>query len=64
MHKRYHEDVIFDASGTLSNTKAEVIKLKSGFTVTNTDGTYSMEDILLSEETGKAIGYQVVALSM
>lgn len=50
-----NEDVISDASGTLSNSKAEVIKLKSGFTVTKTGGTYSMGDILLSEEQVKLL---------
>ena len=44
-----------DASGTLSNTDAEIVELKSGFTITKTDGEYSMGDILLSEEQVKLL---------
>lgn len=45
-----NEEVIADASGSLSNTEAEIVELKSGFTITKIDGVYSMGDILLSEE--------------
>ena len=30
-----NEDIMADASGTLSNTDAEIVELKSGFTITN-----------------------------
>lgn len=50
-----NEEIIADASGTLSNTKTEVIKLESGFTVTKENGVYSMGDILLSEEQVKLL---------
>lgn len=29
-----NEDIMADASGTLSNTDAEIVELKSGFTIT------------------------------
>ena len=50
-----NEDIMADASGTLSNTDAEIVELKSGFTITKKDGVYSMGDILLSEEQVKLL---------
>ena len=50
-----NEDIMADASGTLSNTDAEIVELKSGFTITKKDGEYSMGDILLSEEQVKLL---------
>ena len=50
-----NEDIIADTSGTLSNTEAEIVELKSGFTITKKDGVYSMGDILLSEEQVKLL---------
>ena len=44
-----------DTSGTLSNTDAEIVELKAGFTITKKDGEYSMGDILLSEEQVKLL---------
>lgn len=49
------EDIIADASGSLSNTEAEIVELKSGFTITKKDGVYSMGDILLSEDQVKLL---------
>lgn len=51
------EGIEADASGTLSksNTEAEVVELKSGFTITKKDGVYSMGDILLTEEQVKLL---------
>ena len=45
-----NEDIIAEASGTLSSTETDIVELKSGFTITKKDGVYSMGDILLSEE--------------
>lgn len=50
-----NEDIIANASGTLSNTEAETIELKSGFTIKKENGVYSMGDILLSEEQVKLL---------
>lgn len=50
-----NEDIIAEASGTLSSTEAEIVELKSGFTITKKDGVYSMGDILLSEEQVKLL---------
>lgn len=50
-----NEDIMADASGSLPNTEAEIIELKSGFTITKKDGVYSMDDILLSEEQVKLL---------
>ena len=50
-----NEDIMADASGTLSNTDTEIVELKSGFTITKKDGEYSMGDILLSEEQVKLL---------
>ena len=50
-----NEDIMADASGTLSNTDAEIVELKSGFTIKKKDGEYSMGDILLSEEQVKLL---------
>lgn len=46
---------VTDASGKLSNTEAETIELKSGFTITKRDSVYSMGDILLSEKQVKLL---------
>lgn len=50
-----NEEIIGNDFGTLSNVKTEIIKLKSGFTVTKENGVYSMGDILLSEEQVKLL---------
>lgn len=50
-----NEDIIADVSGSLSNTEAEIVELKSGFIITKKDGVYSMGDILLSEEQVKLL---------
>lgn len=50
-----NEDIIADASGTLSNSDTETIELKSGFTIKKENGVYSMGDILLSEEQVKLL---------
>jgi len=42
-----NEDIIADTSGTLSNTEAEIVELKSGFTITKKDGVYSMGECTL-----------------
>lgn len=43
-------EIISDASDMSSNTKVEVFKSKSSSTVTKENDTYSMGDILFSEE--------------
>lgn len=48
-------NLMTDGSGSLSNTEAEIVELKSGFTITKKDGVYSMDDILLSEEQVKLL---------
>lgn len=50
-----NENIVANASGTLSNTEVETIELKSGFTITKKDGVYSMDDILFSEEQVKLL---------
>lgn len=50
-----NEDLMENAPEALSNTEAEIVELKSGFSVTKKDGIYSMGDILLSEEQVKLL---------
>ena len=49
------EEALVSHSATLSNGEAEIIKLKSGITLTKKDGVYSMGDILLTDEQVKLL---------
>ena len=50
-----NDGIIAGNESALSNTDAETVKLKSGFTVTKENGVYSMGDILLSDEQVKLL---------
>lgn len=49
------DNLMADASCSSPNTEAEIVELKSGFTLKKTNGVYSMDDILLSEEQVKLL---------